>query len=72
MTGGSQTEQAEGRRWVHRRGEGTLRNERAADVFFLKQQYIKAHSQLSPCIVHERVHVCVYIYLKASLMDSDQ
>ena len=60
MTGGSQAQQAEGRRWVHRRGEGTLRNGRAADVFFsLKQQNMKTHSQLSACIVPVCDRVCL-------------
>lgn len=50
----------------HRRVEGALRNERAADVFSLTQQHIKAHSQLSPCIV--LVCVCIYIYIRSYIM----
>lgn len=71
MTAGSQREQAGDWRGVHRQVEGTLRNKRAADVFLLKQQRIKGHSQLDHglCVclhvcacVRSYVHIYVYTY----------
>lgn len=64
-TGGAQ----EKWRWrVHRQDEGPLGWEAGRCIF--KQLYLKAHSQLSPCIPQRCVMWC--IYLRSSLMDSDQ